>query len=486
MRFLRRSLTGVFLLSVTLGLLVWAGSTIYAALQERWADTPGQRPARERVFAANVVAVTPEDIRPVLTTFGEVRARRELDIRAATGGEIVWLADAFEEGGQVAEGEVLVRIDDAEAQSVLSTARTDMSEAEAELREAQRALGLAAEDIAVAEEQAVLRERALARQRDLSDRGVGSAAAVETAELAAAAARQAVLNRRQAEATAEARVDQAMTALERRGIALAEAERELRDTEIVAEFDGTLAEVSVVVGGLVTPNERIARLIDPSALEVAFRVSTPQYARLLTDNGQLIGAEVTAAIDVLGVELSATGVVSRESAAVGEGQTGRQLFARLEAAPGFRPGDFVEIRITEPVLTRVARLPATAVDAGGGVLVVGDEDRLEVGSVEVLRREGDDVIVRARGLSGREVVAERTPLLGAGIKVRPIRRDGPMTGAEEPEYLELDPERRARLVAFVEGNQFMPEEAKARVLAQLREDKVPARVVERIESRMGG
>ena len=32
----------------------------------------------------------------------------------------------------------------------------------------------------------------------------------------------------------------------------------------------------------------------------------------------------------------------------------------------------------------------------------------------------------------------------------------------------------------------MPDEAKQRVLAQLKEDKVPARVVERIESRMGG
>jgi len=42
------------------------------------------------------------------------------------------------------------------------------------------------------------------------------------------------------------------------------------------------------------------------------------------------------------------------------------------------------------------------------------------------------------------------------------------------------------LVAYVEGNTFMPDEAKARVLAQLRQDAVPVRVVERIESRMGG
>ena len=52
--------------------------------------------------------------------------------------------------------------------------------------------------------------------------------------------------------------------------------------------------------------------------------------------------------------------------------------------------------------------------------------------------------------------------------------------------LELSDERRATLVAFIEGNSRMPAEAKERVLGQLNQDKVPAQVVARIESRMGG
>ena len=52
--------------------------------------------------------------------------------------------------------------------------------------------------------------------------------------------------------------------------------------------------------------------------------------------------------------------------------------------------------------------------------------------------------------------------------------------------LALSDERRARLVAFVEGNTRMPEDAKARVLARLAEPLVPARMVARIEDRMGG
>ena len=100
-------------------------------------------------------------------------------------------------------------------------------------------------------------------------------------------------------------------------------------------------------------------------------------------------------------------------------------------------------------------------------------------------KQGDDVIVRARGLAGREVVAERSPLLGAGIKVRPLRPGG-AKAPPEPETIALTDERRAKLVAFVEGNNRMPAEAKARVLGLLQKDEVPAAMVNRLESRMGG
>ncbi len=471
---------------MTLGLMAYAGNMVWQALETRWSDEPQQRPARERVFAANVVTIQPETIRPVLTTFGEVRSRRTLLLRAASGGSVIWLSDKVEEGGSVDVGDVLVRIDPAEAQSALDTAQADLTEAEADLRDAERALGLAADEITGGREPVAASVQcagttarpAPTRRRDRPPLSkLRNLLCLPPIRPFCRAARLRRLQRRG--------LIRRKTALQRRQIALTEAERRLADTEIQAEFAGVLNNVSIVEGELVSSGQTLAELIDPKALELSFRLSTPQYTRFLNDSGRLEGAEVTASIDILGVDLEAKGRVSRESAAVAEGQTGRLLFARLETAPGFRPGDFVSVRIEEPPLERVARLPATAVDAGGTVLVVGEEERLEVGQVELLRREGDDVIVRARGLAGREIVAERTPLLGAGIKVRPIR-PGNAEAPAEPELLALDPDRRAKLVAFVEANQFMPAEAKARVLGQLKEDKVPARIVERIESRMGG
>lgn len=484
MRFFGRSLVGLFLVALTFGLLALGGSTVYSALETRWSQESSSRPARERVFSVNVLALEPQTITPVLTSFGEVRSRRTLDLRAPVGGTVVELAEGFLEGAAVQKGQLLARIDPADAQTAVDVARTDLTEAEADLRDAENALALAKDDLVAAQEQVALRDRALQRQRDLKTRGVGTEASVETAELAEASAKQAVLSRRQAIQQAEARVSQTQTLIQRRSINLTNAERLLADTEIYAAFDGRLSEVAISEGGLVANNEKLAQLIDPDALEVSFRVSTAQYARLLDDEGKLVQAPVTATLDVFGTDLSYEGRLTRESAAVREGTTGRLLFAQLETTRGLRPGDFVTVAINEPILERVALIPSAAVSAGGAVLLLGEEDRLEDGEVQVLRRQGDDVIVRVRGLRGREIVAERSQLLGAGIKVKPLRGDDAGI-PEEPETVELDEERRARLIAFVEANGRMPKEVKARLLAQLGEAKVPADMVARLESRMG-
>ena len=484
MRFLRRSLIGIFLLAVTIALLGLAGNTIRGAVQERMNAEPRGFPQRERVFAVNVVTVTPQTISPDLRVFGELRSTRTLDLRSATGGTVLEASDDLVEGGSVTEGELLLRIDPATAQAARDRAAADLQDAEAELRDAERALDLAQDELAAAEAQAVLRRQALARARDLQERGVGTAAAVETAELSASSADASVLSRRQALASAEARLDQSTTRLLRAGIDLTEADRALGDTQIKAVFDGMLSDVAIAPGGRVSPGERIATLVDPTQLEVSFRISTSQYARLLDETGRLPDLPVRAALDVSGVDLVAEGRISRESAAVGAGQTGRLIFARLDMAPGFRPGDFVTVTVKEAPLERVAIVPSTAVSADQTVLVVGEENRLQIATVELLRRQGDDVIISTRGIAGQQIVAERSPLLGAGIGVRPITAEEAEAGPAAPEMVSLDADRRAKLVAFVEGSR-MPDEAKARIMSQLDQEEVPADVVARLESRMG-
>ncbi|MGY6695344.1 MAG: efflux RND transporter periplasmic adaptor subunit [Roseinatronobacter sp.] len=488
MRFLTRSLIALVFAAVSLVALGYAGYTLVAAIETRnEAPTggPGQG-ARERVFTVRAVTVTSGEVTPTLAAFGEIRSRRALELRAPVGGTVIEVASGFEDGAEVRAGQFLFRVDPADAEAARALALADLYRAEAELRDATRALDLAAEDVAAAAVQLDLRSRALERRQGLAERGVTTEAALEEAELALSAANQSLVSRRQAEAQAEARRDQAQSALERQRISVAEAERRLEDTRVYASFDGTLADVNLVEGGIINTQDQLARIIDPEQLEVSVRVSTAQYLRLIDDAGHLLSSEAEVALAVAGFEITSPGKILRASATVEQGQSGRRLFVELTAPRGFRPGDFVTVRLKEPALQDVALLPASAVNPAGNVLIIGEDNRLEAAPVTVLRRQGDEVIVEARALAGREIVREIGPNLGAGILVRPQRE----TSAGEvvtdtPDMVTLDPERRARLIAQVENNLRMPEQVRARMIAQLSEESIPAAMLERLENGAG-
>ena len=110
MRFLRRSLLGLLLAAVSLGLVVFAVRMVVDAVQVRMAQEPRAMPARERVFAVRVMRAEPESVTPILEAFGQVQSKRTLEIRAAVAGRVVSLAEDFEEGGTVKAGEVLVTL----------------------------------------------------------------------------------------------------------------------------------------------------------------------------------------------------------------------------------------------------------------------------------------------------------------------------------------------------------------------------------------
>ena len=481
MRFLGRSLTGLLLFAVTLGLLGLSALTVGNALRGNGDGGGPGRPAAERVVAAPVVAIVPGPVTPVITAFGRVEARRTLELRSPQAGTVIWVAENFRNGLLVTEGEVLVRLDPAEAQEALALAEADLAEARAAVSEAAMTLALAAEDLAAAQVQADLRRQALLRQQDIAARGAGSPQAVETAELAVSSADQAVLSRRQALAQAEARADQAAIAVTRAEIAAAEAARALAETELRAGLSGRIDGAGLVPGAVLTANEAIGRIIDPTALDVTVRLSTAQAGRLLDASGALLDL----AVEVLPAARDATpvtGRLDRLGAAVAEGQTGRLVYVSLAAGPGLvqmQPGDFVTVRLTEPPLPDAAVLPALALGGDGTVLVLGADDRLEPVAVSILRRQGDEVIIDAAGLAGREVVTERSALLGAGIRIRPIR-------PEAAGLVPLDDARRAALVDLVEASPALSETEKAQLRQDLQAEAVPAALIDRLEGRMGG
>ncbi|WP_417671958.1 efflux RND transporter periplasmic adaptor subunit [Roseibium sp.] len=503
MRFLTRGLIGIFILATVVAALGYGAYRISSAFQKQ--EARGRPPVSERVYSVNVSTLTAETVEPVTTAYGEIRSWRSLEIRSSSEGRLVAAAEKFRDGASVRKGELLMRIDPADAQSSLLDAQAALADAEAQKVEAEEAVVGAEQELDAARKQLGLRRQALERQTQLREKGYSTMAQVEAEELSVAALEQSLSNRLQSVITARKKIERMELSVARARITVEDAERTLAETTIAAPFDGTLDQVNATLGRRVSPSETLAVLIDPAALEVSFALSTRQFARFLDDRGQLINAELEADLALGERIVTATGRLDRAAAVVAEGEAGRSVFASLdlEADTPLRPGDFVTVRLREPSLVDVARIPAAAATENGQILIVDEENRLQDITVKVIRRMGDELIVTGAPF-GRPYVRERMPHLGSGLKVVPraVGEDGSLLpGADDGEakrgdprgagqsgeagdMVELEPARRQELIAQLSRSP-MPDEVKSRLIDMLNQPKVSSKLLNRIESRGG-
>ena len=476
MRFLLRGLTGLGLIAAALALAALGALRLSDSLDRPPAEA--RRPA-ERSFVVPTATLERRSVRPEIEAYGTVLSRRALELRAAVPGRVVETAEDFRDGARVGAGELLLRIDPADYESAVADAEAALAEAEADLAEAREGEISAEIELKSARTQRDLRRATLQRQRDLAERGVASSVAVDEAELAFAAAEQAVAARGQALVTARLRIDRAELAVRRAELALEEARRDLADTRITAPFAGVLTDAAAEPGDLLAANESVGTLLDPSALEVRFRVDTAEFARLIGPTGGVRALPVVVELPLGRETYKARGALDRSGGVVGEGRTGRALFARIEAGRGtpLRPDDFVTVRLSEPPLEGVASIPAAAATEDGRILLLTDDGRLEEARVTILRRMRDRLIV-ADAPFGATYVTERGPQLGPGLKAEP-------RGAENaPETVALDPARREKLRAYVRDAPQMSAARRAELLDILAQPEAPREIVERLEARM--
>ncbi|NBN76930.1 HlyD family efflux transporter periplasmic adaptor subunit [Microvirga tunisiensis] len=492
MRFVLRSIMGFGLFAVMVCAIGYGVYHLHAA-----ATAPQEtrsRPPAERSFLANTATFEDVTVTPEITAYGQIRSWRTLQLRASSDGQLVEMSERFRDGAQVKAGDVLLRIDPAEATSRLLDARANLSDARSDKDEAEEAIVAAERELEATRKQVELRKQALERQRQLMDKGYSTMALVEQEQLSVAAIEQALNNRLQSVLSARKRIERSDFALKRAEVALKDAERILAETTVTAPFDGILDTVGVTLGRRVSPNEELANLIDPTALEVRFSVSTEQFSRLLGSDGQLLPQPVRVILTLGERRIIAEGLLERVAAVVGEGEAGRTLFASLDVGTDtvFRPGDFVTVEIEEPALSQVAVVPVSAATEDGRLLVVGADNRLEEIQARVLRRRGDELIVAGVPF-GREYVRERLPQLGSGIRIErrqpagaaaPVAQAPGAPSTAEGEMVRLEPERRAALLAQLAAS-AMPDDRKARLIEALNQPEVSRALVERIEARAG-
>ncbi len=496
MRFLLRGLVGLALMAVMVGFAGFGAYRLYEAMTAE--EVTRSRPARERSYTVNVARLEPQTVRPVTTAYGEIESWRTLQLRASSEGRLVDVASKFRDGVEVFEGELLLRIDPANAEFQFLDAEAALADAEAQKAEAEEAVIGAEQELEAARRQLNLRRQALERQLQLRDKGYSTAVQVEAEELGVASLEQSLSNRLQSVITARKRIERMDLTVQRAQLALEDAQRVLDETTLTAPFTGFLSEVDATLGRRVSQSETLALLIDPAALEVRFSVSTSEFSRLLDDSGALVKAPVKVTLQLGGRSVEVPGNIDRAAAVVSEGEAGRTLFAVLDLEPGtvLRPGDFVKVDVQEPELTQVSVVPAAAVTEDGRLLVVGEGDRIREIRTTVLRRMGNEVIL-ADVPFGTDYVRERLPQLGTGLKVTPRRAGDAEPGAAAParepaagdagqagDLVALAPERRAALIEQLNSSSI-PENRKARLLALLNRPMVPRDLVDRLEQGNG-
>ncbi len=203
----------------------------------------------------NGIPVRLEEVRPrqlvaTVTASGNIRARRAVDISSDVMGRVIELN--VDEGDDVEQGQILLRIDPSQFEAAVARARASLSQAEAQAAQQRANLAKA--------------ERELGRMEALRarDSTLVSAQELEDAETTVEVAR-ALLS------AAEFGVSQARAAL-------AEAEDQLRKTIIRAPISGKVTRLNVeegetvIVGTMNNPGSLILTISDLSVVEAVVEV----------------------------------------------------------------------------------------------------------------------------------------------------------------------------------------------------------------------
>lgn len=332
--------------------------------------------------ALTMVTVVPVERGPVelsLTTVGEVSAAQDVAIQTEVSGTLSWVLPDLHAGMQVAEGQVVARLDPTAFDADVASARSTLASAQEAL-----ALELGSADVAA-----------------LEARLVGP---IEGAN-------EAMVRREPQRASAEASVASAEAALSR-------AKRQRRLTEIRAPFDAILAEESLDVGRLVNTSASLGRWVGTARAEVT--VPVPALALPWFESGDVVAELVPQGAPADRIRraesVGATGVVDPTT------RTARVLI-RVESpydttdGPALLPGSFVEATLRGAPVEDASRIPRDSLVDGGAVWSVGPDKTLQKVPVRVLWRSGEEVIIA--GVEGLDsVVARPSGTLLQGQSVR--------------------------------------------------------------------
>ncbi len=344
----------------------------------------------ERVWAVRVLTAKYATVVPLTQTFGELRARRRVDLRALVAGEIIATSENFEDGARVAKGDVLAQIDPFQYQSAVEDAKAQLQGAKAVQSERK-----ASAEFALLEKQ---------RAEKLFAKGTVSKKTVDDKALEYA--------------IRQSRLDQQAALISRDEVRLARMQRDLLNSKIIAPFDAHLGDIMARQGRVVNLNERIATLTSADDFEVVFNLSDEQYGRFLARNTDIIGRELQVFWDVGGERLTMRAKIRHVGAQISQATRGVDVYASItgNVPSNLRSGAFVTLTMRSQPEANVVAVPKAALYEGNQIYVIED-GRLSPLILQDFVDTGDALLVRSGVREGQQILLTQFNEAAAGVSV---------------------------------------------------------------------
>lgn len=366
-----------------------------------------------------VQAAAHRALAPEIHVFGRVENPNTTTLRAST---LAYVAEVkVREGQEVATGDVLLRLDDRDAQLAVQRAEAALIEARGEL---DRLLAEQAAEVKNAANQRQLLELTIKKQerfRTLFSNGQIAATDYDALEQQRLEMEMALNQQDMLLASHEAQRAGAQARVTRAEADWQESRLNLERLTLRAPFDGTIIRVDAAQGARLTAGQEVVTLFDAASQQV--RVSLPERdARTLRD-AQAQGAQVQAVARVseqwIPIALLEVGSQVRS------GRAGSDV---LFAAPGdsdLALGRAVDVKITLPAQDDLIEVPLQGVYADRFVYTIEDGVLQAVDVERVGLREDADgntrLLLRAPGLrDGDPVVVSALSRATSGTRVSPL------------------------------------------------------------------
>lgn len=393
---------------IPIAILLLAGAVFMLLVKTK----PEAKPVvvTEKSWPVAAERVTPGPVAPELTLYGRIEAQWDSKLTAAVAADVAEVP--VREGDGVAAGDLLVRLDDAEAKLRLAQAEARIASEQARHQANVEALPRERSLLALVHKE-------LARTQDLVKKNLASQSALDAARqavdrqaIAVSAREQAVLQHDGTMADLQAARDQASLDLTR--------------TQIRAPFAGRIASVQVSPGQRVRVGDALVDIYDTDSLLVRAQIPDSQLGQVrdaladgatLSARGELDGRPLTTVLRSLAGE-------------VGQGGGIAGLFKVLHPDDGVRPGRFVRLTLKLPARDDLLALPAQALYGLDRIYVIDGDSRLRARTVrhvgDLRRPDGSSqVLLSAPGLpAGTLVLTTQLPNAVEGLKVSVVPAQG--------------------------------------------------------------